>query len=126
MTLVIVNRLRSIAVQQLEQHHRVLFRHLLRCILTFALLPARVRQLGPSRHLLDALDLLFTVLYFSLEGKYVARLVAPFDLRVVLRLVEETSVAFRVAGSRCLPLWVEQGVWVALGVACYLDCGHVC
>ena len=72
------------------------------------------------------LDLLLTVLDFALEGKHVARLVAPFDLRVVLRLVEETPVALRVAGSRRLPLRVKQGVRVALGVACYLDCGHVC
>ena len=112
-------------MEELEEHKGVLFCHLLRVAIILLLIALAVGEFGPLGHLLYALDLFLFILDFALEGQDIGRFIAPLDLRMVLGVIVEASMAFSVTGSRRLALRVEQSVRVALRVVGNLDCGHV-
>ena len=112
-------------MEELEEHKGVLFCHLLRIAIILFLIALAVGQLGPLGHLLYALDLFLFILDFALKSEDIACFIAPLDLRVVLGVIVEATMALSVAGPRRLALRVEKSIRVALGVIGNLDCRHV-
>ena len=91
-------------MEEIEEHLRVFFGHLLGIILAFF---EMICDFRPFSHRFYPLDQLLFVLNFPLKAHHIATLATVPDLPVVLRIVVQTSMTFCVTRPRCLPLRVE-------------------